>query len=174
MFGQRTTFVFNNKYMHVDFGKCISKSSKQHKSQSLVQGIFTFENCFFTRKESQTSRSNISTRFVLNFLWSEKAKFSENAKKTISKFSFHIYTLNMYNQIALHDIKSHSTGAQALICVCVVSFQFIYFSVFILLFNWIITLLYTNMLYNNNTPVVEHIITTYKLICICMFFSLII
>ena len=28
------------------------------------------------------------------------------------------------------------------------------------------------MSYNNNTPIVEHIITTYKLICICMFFSL--
>jgi hypothetical protein len=51
-------------------------------------------------------------------------------------------------------------------------FQFIYFSVFILPFNWIITLNYTNMSYNNNTPIVEHIITTYKLICICMFFSL--
>ena len=52
-------------------------------------------------------------------------------------------------------------------------FQFIYFtSVFILPFNWIITLNYTNMSYNNNTPIVKHIITTYKLICICMFFSL--
>jgi hypothetical protein len=51
-------------------------------------------------------------------------------------------------------------------------FLFIYFSVFILPFNWIITLNYTNMSYNNNTPIVEHIITTYKLICICMFFSL--
>ena len=30
---------------------------------------------------------------------------------------------------------------------------------------------YTNMSYNNNnTPLVEHTITTYKLICICMFF----
>jgi hypothetical protein len=28
-------------------------------------------------------------------------------------------------------------------------------------------MLYNN---NNNTPIVEHIITTYKLICICMFF----
>jgi hypothetical protein len=38
-----------------------------------------------------------------------------------------------------------------------------------LYFNWIITLHYTNMSYNNNnTPIVEHIITTYKLIC--MFF----
>ena len=28
------------------------------------------------------------------------------------------------------------------------------------------------MSYNNNTPIVGHIITTYKLICICIFFSL--
>jgi hypothetical protein len=57
-------------------------------------------------------------------------------------------------------------GAQALICISVVCFSVYLF------YECLLTLNYTNMSYNNNTPIVKHIITTYKLICICMFFSL--
>jgi hypothetical protein len=66
--------------------------------------------------------------------------------KYLSFISDILYAIYMY---------TWPQGSQALICV----------------FNWIITLHYTNMSYNNNTPIVEHIITTYKLIC--MFFKFI-
>ena len=126
MFGQRTTFVFNNKYMHVDFGKCISKSSKQHKSQSLVHGIITFEKCFFT----QEKRVKLLVRILqqgLYFYDRKRPNIQKMQKKRYRNFHF-IYTLNMYNQIALHDIKSHSTGSPSVdLCLCC-----IFFSLFIL------------------------------------------
>jgi hypothetical protein len=122
----------------------------------------------------KASRCEKCCSLNLDFIQDLQYSLQWNSEEDLRTLDHHFFPLFLYYyllQIYIYDhIACNDREPKRWFVSVLYVFLFIYFSVFILPFNWIITLHYTNMSYNNNnTPIVEHIITTYKLICVVWF-----